>query len=120
MTDFRPFTLDDAVAVASAALSHAADEGVRIDSVLSLGKDARRNLVLRAQAVQGGTKSRSIIIKATRAADYDADAVNAYEASGFVKEWAATRYLARHASGYSFTPNPSRTISSRASLFTTT
>lgn len=105
MTDFRPFTLDDAVAVASAALSHAADEAVRIDSVLSLGKDARRNLVLRALAVQDGTKPRPIIIKATRAADYDAGAVNAYEASGFVKEWAATRYLARQASGHPFAPN---------------
>jgi aminoglycoside phosphotransferase (APT) family kinase protein len=105
MTDFRPFTLDDAVAVAAAALSHAAAEAVRIDSVLSLGKDQRRNLILRARAVRGETKPRSIIIKATRAADYDAGAVNAYEASGFVKEWAATSYLMRHASGHPFTPN---------------
>jgi aminoglycoside phosphotransferase (APT) family kinase protein len=105
MTDFRPFTLDDAVAVASAALSHASGEAVRIESVRSLGKDARRNLVLRAQAVQGGANPRSIIIKATRAADCDAGAVNAYQASGFAKEWAATRYLGRHASGHKFTPN---------------
>jgi aminoglycoside/choline kinase family phosphotransferase len=105
MTDFRPFSVDDAVAVASAALSRAAGEEVKIASVLSLGEGARRNLVVRAQAVQGGTKPRSIIIKATRAANYDPGAVNAYEASGFVKEWAATSYLARHASGHRFTPN---------------
>jgi aminoglycoside phosphotransferase (APT) family kinase protein len=104
MTDFRPFTLDDAVAIASAALSHAAHDAVRIDSVISLGDDARRNLILRAQAVRGGTKPRPIIIKATRAADYDAGAVNAYEVSGFVKEWAATRYLARHRAGHSVAP----------------
>ena len=104
MTDFRPFTLDDAVAIASAALSHAAHDAVRIDSVISLGDDARRNLILRAQAVRGGTKPRPIIIKATRAADYDAGAVNAYEVSGFVKEWAATRYLARHRAGHPVAP----------------
>lgn len=99
MTDFRPFTVDDAIAVASAALSQAADEAIRIDKVLSLGQGSRRNLILRARAVRGETEPRSIIIKATRAADYDADAVNAYETSGFVKEWAATSYLARHGSG---------------------
>ena len=105
MTDFRLFTLEDAVAVASATLSHTTGEPVRIDSALSLGEDSRRNLVLRARAVQGGTKPRSIIIKATRAADYDARAVDAYEESGFVKEWAATSYLARQASRHPFTPN---------------
>jgi aminoglycoside/choline kinase family phosphotransferase len=105
MTDFRPFTPDDAIAVASAALSHAADKAVRIDSVLSLGQDSRRNFILRARAVRGETEPRSIIIKATRAANYDAGAVNAYEVSGFVKEWAATSYLARHGSGLRFTPN---------------
>lgn len=104
MRDFRPFTLDDAVATASAALSLAAGKAVRIDSVVSLGDDARRNFVLRAQAVKAGAKRRPVIIKATRAGDYDADAVTAYQASGFVKEWAATRYLARRASGHAFTP----------------
>ena len=105
MTDFRPFTPDDAVASAATALSRAANETVRIESVLSLGKDTRRNLVLRAEAVQGGTKRRPIIIKATRAVDYDASAVNAYEVSGFVKEWAATRYLTRHATGHRLGPD---------------
>jgi len=85
MTDFRPFTPDDAVAVASAVLSHAHQDAVAIDQVLSLGDDARRNLVLRGRLVQGGTKSTSIVIKATRAARYDADAETAYQASGFVE-----------------------------------
>jgi aminoglycoside phosphotransferase (APT) family kinase protein len=105
MTEFRPFSINDAVAVASAALSHAAGEAFAIDSVVRLGEEARRNLVLRARAVQGATKAKSIIIKATLTPDYDADAVSAYEASGFVKEWAATSYLARHAPGHAFTPN---------------
>ena len=34
MMDFRPFTLDDAVVIASAALSYAADEAVRIEDGL--------------------------------------------------------------------------------------
>jgi aminoglycoside phosphotransferase (APT) family kinase protein len=104
MPDFRPFTLEDAVAAASAVLSDAWGRQVMIEAVRSLGEAERRNIVLRAQAVQDGAAPRSIIIKATRAASYDPQAVNAYEASGFVKEWAATSYLARHASAGKFTP----------------
>jgi aminoglycoside/choline kinase family phosphotransferase len=105
MAAFRLFTSDDAVVVASAALSRAADEAVGIESVMALGNDERRNLVLRARAVQGGTRTTSIIIKATRVADYDAAAANAYEASGFVREWAAMRYLTHHAPGHAFAPD---------------
>jgi aminoglycoside phosphotransferase (APT) family kinase protein len=105
MVDFGRLTLDDAVAVASAALSQASGELVKIESVRSLGDDSRRNLILRAHAVQGRATPRSIIIKATRAPDYDADAVNAYQVSGLVKEWAATRYLGGYASGHRFAPD---------------
>jgi aminoglycoside/choline kinase family phosphotransferase len=105
MPGFRVFSADDAVAAASAALSRAWGEAVGIEAVLSFGDDDRRNLVLRAQAVQGAAAPRPIIIKATRAADHDASAANAYQVSGFVKEWVATRYLSRHAPGHSSGPN---------------
>jgi hypothetical protein len=39
--------------------------------------------------------AKPIIIKATRAADYDAAAADAYERFGLVKEWAAATFLAR-------------------------
>jgi aminoglycoside/choline kinase family phosphotransferase len=103
LTDFRLFTPEDAVAAASAALSREAGEPVGVDGALTLGDETRRNLILRARAVQGGAEPRAIIIKATRAASYDAAAANAYEAFGLVREWAATRYLVRHASGQRFT-----------------
>lgn len=105
MAGFRPFTPEDAAAVAAAALSRASDHTVRIESVVSLGDDSRRNLVLRAQAVQSGGEPKSIIIKATRAEEYDPSASNAYEASGFVKEWTATSYLTHHAPGHLVSPN---------------
>ena len=104
MTDFRPFTLEDAVNGGSAALSRASGGPVSIDAVQSLGGEKRRNIVVRARAAPGGTEPQSIIIKATRAVSYDADSVNAYETSGFVREWAAARYLARHAPGQKFAP----------------
>jgi len=104
MTDFRPFTHEDAAAVASAALSRAFGGHVRTEAVRIIGEETRRNLILRARAVQDGREPRSIIIKATRAASYDAGASNAYETSGLVKEWAAARYLARHAPGQTSTP----------------
>ena len=72
MPDFRPFTLEDAVAAASAVLSDAWGRQVMIEAVRSLGEAERRNIVLRAQAVQDGAAPRSIIIKATRAARHRA------------------------------------------------
>ena len=104
LMEFRLFTPEDAVAVASAALSRAGAGVARIDGVRSVGEETRRNLVLRARATQDGAGPRSIIIKATRAAAYDARAANVYQAFGFVKEWAATSILARHASAPLFTP----------------
>ena len=104
MTDFRLFSSDDAIAVASAALSRTWAKSVTIDTVQSLGGAARRNLVLRARVTASGADPRPVIIKATRAASYDRGAADAYATSGFVKEWAATRYLARHADARLFTP----------------
>jgi aminoglycoside/choline kinase family phosphotransferase len=99
MNQYRPFTAEDAVRVAAAALSGAGGKPVAIDAVRDLGGDERRNLVLRASAVDADGSARSIIIKATRAADYQPGAANAYETSGLVKEWAAGTILARRAAG---------------------
>jgi len=102
MANFRSFTLEDAVAAASAALAVAWGGPVRIEAVESLGDEQRRNVVARARAVQAVASPRSIVLKATRAISYDQEAANAYEASGFVKEWAAAHYLANHAPGAPF------------------
>jgi hypothetical protein len=45
MPDFRPFTLEDAVAAASAVLSDAWGRQVMIEAVRSLGEAERRNIV---------------------------------------------------------------------------
>lgn len=97
MNCFRSFTADDAVRVAAAALSRQAGGTFVIDDVRDLGGDQRRNLVLRASAIDACGFARSIVIKATRAADYDPSAANAYQTSGLVKEWAATTLLAGQA-----------------------
>jgi Ser/Thr protein kinase RdoA (MazF antagonist) len=76
---------------AEAALSEAAGEAVAIGDVETLSGQERRNLILRGRLSGDG---RSVIVKATRAGDYDATAANAFEAFGLVKEWAATALLA--------------------------
>jgi aminoglycoside/choline kinase family phosphotransferase len=93
MNHYRSFTADDAVRAAEAALSRTAGTAVVIDAVRDLGDDQRRNLILRASATDPDGASRSVIIKATRAADFDATAETAYVTSGLVKEWAATTLL---------------------------
>jgi aminoglycoside/choline kinase family phosphotransferase len=99
MTSFRAFTPDDATLAAAEALSRAAGTRVVIDDVRNLGDDQRRNVILRASATDADGASRSIIIKATRAANYDPAAENAYETSGLVREWAASTILAGRTGG---------------------
>jgi phosphotransferase family enzyme len=94
---YRSFTVDDAVKAAKAALSWSVGKKVAIGSVRELSGDQRRNLILRALAVGDNGSAKPIIIKATRAADYDAAAVDAYERFGLVKEWAAATLLAGQA-----------------------
>ena len=98
MAGFRPFTTQDAVSTASFALSRAFGTAVTVDAAERLGTDTRRNLIVRARVA--GEGARPIIIKATRAVSYDAGAADAYQASGFVKEWAAARVVGRRTSGF--------------------
>jgi hypothetical protein len=97
MTQFRPFTAADAAQTAAAALSRSTREPVVIENVSDIGGEERRNLILRASATTTDGVRRSIIIKATRAADYDPTAEHAFQRHGLVKEWAATTLLARQA-----------------------
>jgi hypothetical protein len=95
MTQYRPFSADDAVAGAEAALSRSAGRHVVIEQLQNLGCDERRNIILRASAAPLDGEAQPIIIKATRAAGYDPAAADAFATSGLVKEWAATTLLAR-------------------------
>ena len=83
-----------AVTCAAAALAHAWGTAVSLSDVTALSDDKRRNLILRASAVRDGMPPRSVILKATRASDFNPAAANAFEASGLVKEWTATTFLA--------------------------
>src|SRR5882672_6111400 len=56
------------------------------------------------RAVEGAAAAQSVIVKATRAADHDPAALDAFEKSGLVKEWTATAYLAGHARGRGHSP----------------
>lgn len=96
MTTLRDLDHDDVVAAAAAALSDAWSEPVRIADVSMLSDAERRNLILRGHAVRDGRQTRSVIVKATRAASYDAAAADGFAESGLVKEWAATAFLAAH------------------------
>jgi hypothetical protein len=82
---------------AAAALSRSWQTSVLLADVTALSDKKRRNLILRATALRDGGPPRSVIVKATRAADFDATAANAFEESGLVKEWTAAAFLAGHA-----------------------
>jgi hypothetical protein len=80
------------------ALSGPAGHRFAIEQVSNLGGEQRRNLILRASAVGPDGASRSIIIKATRATDYDPSAADAFETSGLIREWSAVTLLAQRTS----------------------
>jgi hypothetical protein len=82
---------------AAAALSRSWQASVLLADVTALSDENRRNLILRATALRDGTPPRSVIIKATRAAGFDAMAANAFAESGLVKEWTAAAFLAGRA-----------------------
>jgi hypothetical protein len=94
MTDYRSFTLDEAVIVAQAALTRRAGHPVAVQQYKALSSDERRNLVVRASAALPNGKTQPIVIKVTRASTFDPAADDAFETSGLVKEWAATTLLA--------------------------
>jgi aminoglycoside/choline kinase family phosphotransferase len=96
MTHYRSFTADDAVRAAEAALSRLGGGTVTIGEVRDLGGDERRNLIVRASAVDPGGVATPVIIKATRAAGYDPAAETVYETAGLAREWVAAALLAGH------------------------
>jgi hypothetical protein len=92
-TQYRAFTAEDAVRAAEVALARQHGGAFTIGEVRDLAEEARRNIILRASAIDAHGRARAIIIKATRSADYDPAAENAYAKSGLVKEWAAGMLL---------------------------
>jgi hypothetical protein len=92
---FRDFTTDDAVRVAAASLSRAAGEPIAIEDINVLGDDQRRNHIIRAVARRASGDRQGIVIKATRAADYDATSEDVVAKGGIACEWAAAALLDR-------------------------
>jgi thiamine kinase-like enzyme len=97
MNPQRAFSVEDSVRAAEVALTHSAGEPAAIRDVQSLSDEQRRNLILRASAIGRDGSAKPIIIKATRAANYDPAAEDAYERFGLAKEWAAATLLAQRA-----------------------
>lgn len=94
MADLRYRDISDVIDCASAALARAWGCDVRLDNVRSLSDPNRRNLVVRAVASRAGGASRPVIVKATRSSNYDPACEKPLEASGLVREWTATAYIA--------------------------
>lgn len=99
MNELRNLDLDHVLACAAQGLSRAAGASRHLREPEILSDEQRRNLIVRARAVDGGGHARSVIIKATRSATYDPGSATAFESSGLVREWVATAYLARRAPG---------------------
>jgi len=96
---FRDFTTNDAVACAAASLSRAAGEPVTISDISVLGDERRRNHVIRAVAQAGSGNRQGIVIKATRAADYNASSEDTVAKGGIGREWAAASVLDPESAG---------------------
>jgi hypothetical protein len=90
---FRDFTTDDAVSFAAASLSRAAGEPIAIEDLSILGGEQRRNHVVRAVTRGSSGDHQGVVIKATRAADYDAASEDAVAKGGIGREWAAASVL---------------------------
>jgi hypothetical protein len=90
---FRDFTIDDAVLAAAASLSRIAGEPITIEDTTSLGDEQRRNHIIRAVARPASGSPQNIVIKATRAAGYDALFEDIVTDGGIACEWAAASVL---------------------------
>jgi hypothetical protein len=99
VNELRNLDLQDILSSAMQALSQATGAAVRLQDAEPLSDDDRRNLIIRARALHEGTRDRSVIVKATRAADYDPRTAAAFERSGLIREWVATAYIADGAPG---------------------
>ena len=93
MSKLRHLDLEDVINRSGASLSREWGLGVRLDQVRLLSKPDRRNLVVRAVAHDENGASRQVIVKATRASDYEPASDEALQASGLVREWVATALI---------------------------
>jgi hypothetical protein len=93
----RNLELHDVLDAAAEALSRATGAACRLHDAELLSNEQRRNVIVRARATRDGGPSQSVIVKATRSADYDPRSPAAFEDSGLIREWGATAYLATRA-----------------------
>lgn len=93
MSELRHLDLEDVINRATASLSQEWGVAVRFEHVQLLSKPDRRNLVARAVARDDNGRSQQVIVKATRASDYDPTSDKALQASGLVREWVATALI---------------------------
>jgi hypothetical protein len=93
VSGLRSLDLEDVLARAAAALSRASGRKTSLDEVQPISDEERRNLIVRATARDSDGNATAVIVKATRAPDYDPAAEDALRASGLVREWVATAYI---------------------------
>jgi hypothetical protein len=97
MNDLRTLDLAEVMSATESALSSASGIPVKVQDAEVLSDEHRRNLIVRAKAKYGDGRMRSIIVKATRSANYDPSAEDGLQTSGIIREWVATAYLAARA-----------------------
>jgi hypothetical protein len=98
MSDLRILDLGDLTARAAAALARASGRETSLEDVQPFTNAERRNMVARAIA-RDAAETRRIIIKATRAPDYDPAMERVLQVSGLAREYVATTYLGHAAPG---------------------
>ena len=97
MSKLRDLDLAEVTARAASALARATGRATTLTAAVRLSDAERRNLIVRAVATDDGGAARPVIVKATRAADYDPADVATLGASGLIREWIATALLVSRA-----------------------
>jgi hypothetical protein len=99
MSEFRKIDVQEFIIRGGEVLSKASGGTVRLHDMQVLSHDQRRNLLVRATAIDADGSARPIILKATRSPTYNPGDENVFQTSGLAKEWVATAFLAACAQG---------------------
>ncbi|ESQ83242.1 hypothetical protein AEAC466_13400 [Asticcacaulis sp. AC466] len=92
MDNYRSIDERGAADLAEAALTRAFGVPAKLLNIEPIGREDRRNLILRAQAQLGQT-SRPVIVKTTRLTSFCSTSPTVFADSGLAKEWVARQIL---------------------------
>jgi hypothetical protein len=99
MNELHTVDVQEISARAAAALCKVWGRAIRLNEVQPLSTPGRRNFIARALAIDDRGNARPIVVKTTRARDYDPAAEKVIENSGLAREWVATALVSSRAPG---------------------